>query len=149
MLSDTSFLQFNTITAGRLPQAIWKIPLNIHEIEICKFIIKLWTLDDSPPKSCLLCGNNFVNIFQHISTTCLGTAAFRDAWWDTVIDYDIVLSAELSGLCPQDVYLFLLGARSITNTIAQFDGPDLHILNFRFLRDVAAWCNRQLRHIAS
>lgn len=145
MLSDPSFQQFNKITAGRPPQTIWKIPSDIHEIEICKFITKLWSFPHSPPTSCLICGKYFTNVFEHVSTTCVGTVAIQDAWWNTVIDLDIVLSAELCGLCHQDLYLFLLGARMFTVNLSHYDEPGLHLLNFRFLRDAAACYNRQLR----
>uniref|UniRef100_K1R4M6 Uncharacterized protein n=1 Tax=Magallana gigas TaxID=29159 RepID=K1R4M6_MAGGI len=92
-----------------------------------------------------MCSNNFTNVFEHISTVCPGTSAFREAWWDTVIEnFDISLSAELSGLCTRDLYLFLLGSRLLSNITANFDLRTLHILNFRFLRDTAAWYNRYL-----
>lgn len=80
---------------------------------------------------------------QHISTVCPGTAAFRVVWWDTVIeDFDITLGS----LCPRDiyVYLFLLGSRFISNVTVNFDLRTLHLLNFRFLRDTAAWYNLYL-----
>uniref|UniRef100_K1Q745 Uncharacterized protein n=1 Tax=Magallana gigas TaxID=29159 RepID=K1Q745_MAGGI len=86
-----------------------------------------------------MCGSCFPNVFQHISTVCLGTVALRDAWWNTVIeDFDISLSAELCGLCPQDLYLILLGSRLLSVTVSYHTERSLHILNFRFFRDAAA-----------
>uniref|UniRef100_A0A8W8NL23 EGF-like domain-containing protein n=1 Tax=Magallana gigas TaxID=29159 RepID=A0A8W8NL23_MAGGI len=85
-------------------------------------------------------------LFAHISTVCLGTVALRDAWWNTVIeDFDISLSVELCGLCPQDLYLFLLGSSFLSVTVSYNNERSLHILNFRFLRDAAAWHNRHLK----
>ena len=66
---------------------------------------------------------------------------------NTVIDLDITLSAELCGLSDTDLYLFLLGGRMITSNISRYDEAGLHLLNFRFLRDAAAWYNRQLRYL--
>ena len=146
MLSDPDFILFNTINAGRPLFAIWKFPSNIHEIELCKFVVKLWSLPTLPLAVCTMCGSCFFNVFQHISTVCLGTVALRDAWWNTVIeDFDISLSAELCGLCPQDLYLFLLGSRLLSVTVSYHNERSLHILNFRFLRDAAAWYYRHLK----
>lgn len=140
MLSDPDFILFNTINAGRPLFAIWKFPSNIHEIELCKFVVKLWSLPTLPLAVCTMCGSCFINVFQHISTVCLGTVALRDTWWNTVIeDFDISLSAELCGLCPQDLSLFLLGLRLLSVTVSYHNQRSLHILNFRFLRVAAAW----------
>jgi hypothetical protein len=64
-----------------------------------------------------------------------------------MIDLDITLSAELCGLCDQDLYLFPLGARMLTSNLSHYDEASLHLLNFRFLRDAAASYNRQLRRM--
>lgn len=46
MLSDPDFYIFSMINARRPSSAtcIWKIPFTVFEIELCKFIVKLWIL---------------------------------------------------------------------------------------------------------
>lgn len=61
----------------------------------CQFIVKLWTLLDTPSESCCLCVKSFTNV----TTVCPETSLYRDTWWETVIkDYNISLGPELSGL---------------------------------------------------
>lgn len=50
MFSDPDFYLFSKINAGRPPSAIWKIPSNVFEIELCKFIVKLWTIPEISPE---------------------------------------------------------------------------------------------------
>lgn len=82
---------------------------------------------------------------QHISTIYLRTAALRDAWWNTVIEgFGISLSTDICGLCHISRYLFLLGSRLLSVTVSYHNERNLHIINFRFLRDTAAWYYRHL-----
>jgi hypothetical protein len=139
MLADPDFAQFNVLCADKPPKHLWNIPCNILDIVVCKFIVKLWTLQSTPPESCCLCAKIFTNVFEHITTVCPETSLYRNAWWETVIeDYDISLGAELSGLSQSDLHLFLLGARRLTTRLTDYDSSDLHLFNFRFLKDVAA-----------
>lgn len=139
MLADPDFVQFNILCADKPPKHLWVIPDNIQGIVLCKFIVKLWTLLNTPPESCCLCAKSFTNVFEHITTVCPETSLYRNAWWETVIeDYDISLGAELSGLSQNDLYLFLLGARGLTTSLSDYDSPGLHLFNFRFIKDVAA-----------
>lgn len=39
MFSDPDFYLFSKINAGRPPSAIWKIPSNVFEIELCKLLL--------------------------------------------------------------------------------------------------------------
>uniref|UniRef100_A0A8W8LQ95 Reverse transcriptase domain-containing protein n=1 Tax=Magallana gigas TaxID=29159 RepID=A0A8W8LQ95_MAGGI len=113
MLRDNDFTQFRHITGNSRPDWIWKLPNDVQEVTLCKFIVKLWTLQDLPPHICSLCQKLFTNIFEHVTTSCDGTYLFREAWWQTVIEnFDINLSADLCGLSNNDLYLFLLGASS-------------------------------------
>ena len=115
MLRDNDFTQFRHITGSSRPDWIWKIPSDVQEVTLCKFIVKLLILQDLPPHICSLCQKLFTNIFEHVSTSCDGTFLFREAWWQTVIEnFDINLSADLCGLSNNDIYLFLLGARSLS-----------------------------------
>lgn len=80
MISDPDFMLFNIIIAGKPPIALWTIPRNIYEVELCKFVAKLWTLQDIPPETCLLCNSPFTNVFEHVTTSCADTLLLRDAW---------------------------------------------------------------------
>lgn len=80
---------------------------------------------------------------KHISTVKL--AALRDAWWNTVIEgFGISLSTDICGLCHIARYLFLLGSSLLSVTVSYHIARNLHILNFRFLRDTSAWYYRHL-----
>ena len=37
-----------------------------------------------------------------------------------------------------DLFSFLLGAKRLSPSLPDYDSPELHLLNFRFIRDVAA-----------
>ena len=146
MQADPDFARFLILCNGKSPTLIWNIPRNNCEILLCKFIIKLWTLRDTPPESCSLCARSFTNVFEHLSTTCPETSLYRDAWWETIIeDFDISLSAELCGLPQGDIYLFILGATNLVSNLTDSDLPELHLLNFRFMRDAAAMYHNKLR----
>lgn len=111
-----------------------------------KFIVKLWTLQDLPPHICSLYQKLFINVFEHVSTSCDGTYLFREAWWQTVIEnFDINLSADLCGLRNNDLYLFPLGARSLPGLSFTDFSYSLHLLNFRLIRDAAACYYRMSR----
>lgn len=146
MLRDNDFTQFRHITGNSRPDWIWKLPSDVQEVTLCKFIVKLWTLQDLPPHICSLCQKLFTNIFEHVTTSCDGTYLFREAWWQTVIEnFDINLSADLCGLSNNDLYLFLLGARSLPGLSFIDFSYSLHLLNFRLIRDAAACYYRMSR----
>lgn len=148
MISDPDFMLFNIINAGKPPIALWTIPRNIHEVELCKFIVKLWTLQDIPPETCLLCNSSFTNVFEHVTTSCAETLLLRDAWWNTIInEFSVELGADLCGLNQRDSYLFLLGARSFSAITAAHDSNDFHLFNFRFVKDAAAYYFKRIRPI--
>ena len=137
--TDPDFSLFRSITHNRHPDTLWKIPTNYQEGQLCKFIVKLWTLSDIHPEICTICHRFFSNIFEHVSTACTATLEFREAWWQTIIEnFDITLSAELCGLNSRDLYLFLLGARTLPGLTFIDQSSSLHLLNFRLLRDAAA-----------
>jgi hypothetical protein len=137
--TDPDFTLFRSITHNRHPNTLWKIPTNYQEVQLCKFIVKLWTLADIHPEICTICHRVFSNIFEHVSTACTATFEFREAWWQTIIEnFDVTLSAELCGLNSRDLYLFLLGARTLPGLTFIDQSSSLHLLNFRLLRDAAA-----------
>lgn len=64
----------------------------------------------------------------------------------TVIEnFNINLSADLCGLSNNDLYLFLLGARSLPGLSFIDFSYSLHLLNFRLIRDAAACYYRMSR----
>jgi hypothetical protein len=114
---------------------LWKIPTNYQEVQLCKLIVKPWTLADIHPKICTICHRVFSNISEHISTAYTATFEFREVWWQTIIEnFDITLSAELCGLKSRDLYLFHLGARYLPGLTFIDQSSSLPLLNFRLLR---------------
>ena len=64
---------------------------NNQEIQLCKFIVNLWTLVETPPDVCAIYQRNLTNEFEHASIS-----EIREAWWNPVVDnFEIELSAEL------------------------------------------------------
>ena len=55
------FTLFRCLKQGKKPDALWKIPTNIQEIQLCKFIVKVWTLVKFPPEVYAICQLNFTN----------------------------------------------------------------------------------------
>jgi hypothetical protein len=122
------------------------LPYTLYGCELSRDLSQ-WDLQTT---SYPICDKNFTNIYGHVWSTCSGRVAIRGAWWNTVIDLAIALSAELCSLCDQDLYFFLLGARICLQAILShydIDEAGLHHLNFRFLRDAASWYSTKLRLI--
>ena len=139
MIADPDFYRFNILCAGNSLKFLWDIPRNIQEIVLCKCIVKLWTLPDTSLELCSVCAKPFSNVFEHNTTTCPEISLFRNEWWETEIeDFDISLGAELAGLLQSELYSFLLGARRLIPSLPDYDSPELHLLNFRFIKDVTA-----------
>lgn len=133
-------IQFNIHCACEPPNNLWVIPNNIHEVVLCQFIVKLWTLLDTPSGSCCLCVKSFTNVFEHITTVCPEKSLYRNAWCETVIkDYNILLGPELSGLSQWFIFVSF-GARCLTTSTLLLDyvSHELHLINFRYIQDVAA-----------
>lgn len=72
MLSDPDFTLFNIINAGKPLVALWTTPRNIYEVEFCKFVDKLWTLQDIHGETYLLCNSSFEEqyMFKHVTASC-------------------------------------------------------------------------------
>ena len=89
---------------------------------------------------CPLCNSAVTNVFLHASCSCAYTLPLREEWWSDIINTDLVLCAELSGLPDDELFSILLGRPTLSPT-------DLHtfrMTNFRFLRNAAAAYNRAL-----
>ena len=146
MSHDNDFTPFNQIFAGSKPSKVWDIPENYKEIDLCKFISKLCTNTRTTGQiqTCVLCNKVFSDAFQHSSCVCPTTAAIRDNWWYVISNlFDIRLCAELCGLSETDLFLVLLGRRTVYET----DNKAFRMLNFQLVRSTAAQYYRTLNSV--
>lgn len=139
MSHDRDFNLFTELYINSNPSSIWKIPENYREIELCKFICKLYTTTrlNGDLHTCILCNtsNSFFNVFQHSSCSCPSTAMICENWRDVIVNcFDVRLSAELCWLLVNDLFLVLLG-RPI---IHESDNKAFCILNFKLIRSTEA-----------
>ena len=54
MHSDPDFTLFRYLTDGKKADVLWKIPTNIQEVQLSKFIVNHWTLVDILPEVCAI-----------------------------------------------------------------------------------------------
>ena len=146
MSHDNDFTPFSQFFADSKPSKVWDIPENYIEIDLCKFISKLCTITRTTGQiqTCVLCNKVFSDAFQHSSCECPTTAAIRDNWWYVITNlFDIRLCAELCGLSETDLFLVLLGRRTVYET----DNKAFRMLNFKLVRSTAAQYYRTLNSV--
>ena len=142
MLADQELRGFCRIFEQTEPCSIWKSPTNCWDISVVKFVCKIYSVSATQDEhhACPLCNSVVTNVFLHASCSCAYTLPLREEWWSDIINTDLDLCAELSGLPDDELFSILLGRPTISPT-------DLHtfrMTNFRFLRNAAAAYNRAL-----
>ena len=142
MLADQELRGFCRIFEQSEPCSIWKAPTNCWDISVVKFVCKIYSISGTHDdhNACLLCNSVVTNVFPHASCSCAYALPLREEWWSDIIDTDLDLCAELSGLPDDELFSILLGRHTISPT-------DLHTFrmkSFRFLRNAAAVYNRAL-----
>ena len=144
IVTDPDLRDFQLIFEHSEPSSIWKAPTNSHDINVCKFICKLYSIPvhetNDQRHLCPLCNATVVNVFLHAACSCQHTNYIRDQWWSDIADMNINLCAELSGLPKDELYMVLLGRHTITPTALH----TFRMLNFRLLRNAAAAYNRAI-----
>lgn len=85
---------------------IWKVQSNIYKRDIWKFVVKLWS-SSFFVRLWAICGERLH--FQHMSAVCFRrNSRSPRSLVDTVTEeFDISLSADLCGLYPQDLYVWI------------------------------------------
>ena len=147
MLSDPDLRDFQRIFEYSEPSLIWKSPTNSHDISVCKFICKLYSIPvydmNDQRNMCPLCNALIVNIFRHAACSCQLTQCIRDQWWSDIANMDLTLCAELSGLPEDELFMVLLGRHTVTPTALH----TFRMLNFRLVRNSAAVYNRAITQV--
>ena len=74
MLNDADLRDFQLIFEHSEPSSIWKAPTNSHDINVCKFICKLYSIPAHETTNqrllCPLCNATVVNVFLHAACSC-------------------------------------------------------------------------------
>ena len=107
-----------------------------------KFVCKIYSVSGTRDEhhACSPYNSAVTNVFLNASCSCAYTLPLREEWWSDIINTDLDLCAEFSGLPDDELFSILLGRRTISPT-------ELHTFrmkNFRFLRNAAAAYNRAL-----
>lgn len=85
---------------------IWKVQSNIYKRDIWKFVVKLWS-SSFFVRLWAICGERLH--FQHMSAVCFrrNSRSLRSLVDTVTEEFDISVSAELCGLYPQDLYVWI------------------------------------------
>lgn len=85
---------------------IWKVQSNIYKRDIWKFVVKLWS-SGFFVRLWAICGERLH--FQPLSAVCFrrNSRSLRSLVDTVTEEFDISLSAELCGLYPQDLYVWI------------------------------------------
>ena len=83
----------------------------------------------------------YQSVLKNGSCSCQSTLQIREQYWSDIVNMDIHLCAELSGLQNEDLFLVLLGRHTNTPTDVHY----FRMMNFRFVRNSAAIYNRALQ----
>ena len=111
MLTDPDLWDFQLIFEHSEPSSIWKAPTNSHDINVCKFICKLYSIPvretNDQRHLCPLCNASIVNVFLHAACSCQHTNNIRDQLWSDIADTNITLCRGFCHRTESDLFLFL------------------------------------------